>query len=160
MDNLFIYDTKIGKIAIEDNGKSITKLYLANSLNNNYLKALKDRICETKIIKIAEIQLDEYFDGKRTCFDLPLEPKGTDFQKMVWNELCNIQYGKTESYKGIAEKIGVPKAFRAVGMANNKNPIMIIIPCHRVIGSKGNLVGYAGGIEIKKKLLNIEKRKI
>ncbi len=90
---------------------------------------------------------------------MPLNPNGTVFQKKVWNALCNIPYGETRSYKQVAEAVGNNKASRAVGMANNKNPIMIVIPCHRVIGSNGSLVGYAGGLDIKEKLLFLENKK-
>ena len=97
------------------------------------------------------------YSGQRKEFDIPLAPQGTDFQKKVWKALQNINYGTTASYKEIAQKINNPKAVRAVGMANNQNPIAIIIPCHRVIGSNGKLVGYAGGLELKQKLLELEK---
>ena len=100
--------------------------------------------------------LKEYLEGKRKEFDIEINPKGTDFQKMVWKELLKIPYGETRSYKDIAARVNNPKGSRAVGMANNKNPIPIIIPCHRVIGSNGNLTGYAGGVNIKEKLLRIE----
>ncbi|RPI61177.1 MAG: methylated-DNA--[protein]-cysteine S-methyltransferase, partial [Ignavibacteriales bacterium] len=89
-------------------------------------------------------------------FDVPLDIEGTDFQKRVWNELRNIPYGKTISYKTLSEKLGDVKAIRAVGKANGQNPIAIIIPCHRVIGANGSLVGYAGGLDIKEKLLHLE----
>jgi methylated-DNA-[protein]-cysteine S-methyltransferase len=102
------------------------------------------------------IQLDQYFNKSRKTFNLKLNPKGTDFQQQVWSELQNIEYGQTNSYLDIAEKIGNPKASRAVGMANNKNPIPIIIPCHRVIGKNGSLVGFAGGLSVKQKLLELE----
>lgn len=105
-------------------------------------------------------QLAEYFDGTRTEFDLPLAPKGTPFQLKDWQALQSIPYGTTCSYKDIAEAIGCPKGFRAVGMANNKNPIIIIIPCHRVIGADGSLTGYDGGIHIKKFLLEHEGVKL
>ena len=98
-------------------------------------------------------------DGKRKSFDLPLKPEGTEFQKKVWNALLDIPYGETRSYKDIAVAIGNPKACRAVGMANNRNPISIIIPCHRVIGANGSLVGYGGGLPIKIELLNLETGK-
>jgi len=101
-------------------------------------------------------QLKEYFAGTRKEFDVTLDIEGTDFQKRVWNELRNIPYGKTISYKTLSEKLGDVKAIRAVGKANGQNPIAIIIPCHRVIGANGNLVGYAGGLDIKEKLLHIE----
>ncbi len=101
-------------------------------------------------------QLKEYFAGTRKEFDVTLDIEGTDFQKRVWNELRNIPYGKTISYKTLSEKLGDVNAIRAVGKANGQNPIAIIIPCHRVIGANGNLVGYAGGLDIKEKLLHIE----
>ena len=113
---------------------------------------------DTPLISSAKRQLDEYFQGKRKSFDLPLAPSGTQFQQKVWNALCTIPYGETRSYKEIAAQIQNPKGCRAVGMANNRNPIMIIIPCHRVIGSNGSLVGYAGGLDIKQWLLAHEKR--
>ena len=101
-------------------------------------------------------QLKEYFAGTRKDFDVPLDIEGTDFQKRVWNELRKIPYGKTISYKTLSEKLGDVKAIRAVGKANGQNPIAIIIPCHRVIGANGSLVGYAGGLAIKEKLLHLE----
>lgn len=102
-------------------------------------------------------QLDEYFAGKRKTFDLRLNPKGTPFQKKVWAALCEIPYGKTASYKEIAQAVGNPDAARAVGMACNKNPIAIVIPCHRVVGSNGALTGYASGLDRKKQLLEFEQ---
>jgi len=113
---------------------------------------------ETALIKKTYTQLEEYFKGERQTFDIRLSAQGTDFQKTVWKELQKIPYGKTATYKDIAKNIGNKNASRAVGMANNKNPIAIIIPCHRVIGSNGNLTGYAGGINIKKYLLDLEKQ--
>lgn len=104
-------------------------------------------------------QLDAYFNGELKEFNLPLNIEGTEFQQRVWQELMNIPYGETRSYKEVAEAIGNYKASRAIGMANNKNPIHIIIPCHRVIGSSGKLVGYAGGMDMKKGLLEMEQRK-
>lgn len=112
---------------------------------------------QPEIIKQATLQLLEYLDGKRTTFDLPLAPDGTDFQKKVWNMLLTIPYGKTLSYAQMAEKLGNPKVIRAAASANGKNPISIVIPCHRVIGSDGSLVGYGGGLENKRFLLNLEK---
>lgn len=102
-------------------------------------------------------QLDEYFTGKRKSFDLPLMLEGTEFQKSVWEALCEIPYGETRSYSDIAERIGKPKACRAVGMANHNNPVAIIVPCHRVIGKNGTLTGYAGGLDTKAGLLQFEK---
>jgi methylated-DNA-[protein]-cysteine S-methyltransferase len=109
-------------------------------------------------LKEAKNQLEEYFNSKRTKFNLPLSPKGTAFQKKVWDELLKIPYGKTTTYGEIASKIGNKNASRAVGGANNKNPIPIFIPCHRVIGKSGNLTGYALGLDIKEKLLKLEQK--
>ncbi len=101
-------------------------------------------------------QLEEYFAGKRRTFDLPLDPVGTEFQRKVWEALQAIPYGARRTYGEIAAVVGNPKASRAVGMANNRNPIMIIIPCHRVVGADGALTGYAGGLEMKQTLLELE----
>ena len=105
-------------------------------------------------------QLRVYFAGKLEEFDLPLAPEGTPFQQKVWRELCEIPYGETISYGELARRIGNPNASRAVGLANGSNPIPIIIPCHRVIGSNGKLTGYGGGLPIKEKLLALEKRQL
>lgn len=118
----------------------------------------KTKQSENEITKRTIKQIDEYLNGKRKVFDLPVYMDGTEYQKSVWNALIKIPYGDVRSYKEIAKKIGKEKAVRAVGSANNKNKIMIVIPCHRVIGSDGKLVGYAGGLEKKKILLEIEKK--
>lgn len=110
-----------------------------------------------EVLITAKIQLDEYFSGERREFDIPLEPEGTQFQKKVWDALIGIPYGVTRSYSEIADGVGSPKAARAVGMANHVNPIPIIIPCHRVVGKSGRLVGYAGGLDMKTALLELEK---
>lgn len=152
MKNLLVIDTVIGKIGIAEDGKSITNLYFdSNTIPEGF------DLKETLLLKEAAKQLSEYFSGKRKTFELPLAPSGTEFQKKVWDTLKQIPYGETMSYGEVAKKIGNDKACRAVGMANNKNPIPIIIPCHRVIGSNGKLVGYGGGLDIKKKLLELEQ---
>jgi len=107
-------------------------------------------------LKEAYRQLSEYFRGERLAFSLPLNPNGTDFQRSVWHSLTKIPFGTTASYKAVAASIGCPGGARAVGMANNKNPLPIVVPCHRVIGVTGSLVGYASGIAIKRRLLAIE----
>ena len=106
----------------------------------------------------AEQQLMEYFEGVRTVFDLPYQVNGTDFQKSVWDALAKIPYGTVKTYGTIAKEIGLVKASRAVGGACNKNPIAIVIPCHRVVGSNGNLTGFAGGLTVKETLLQLEQR--
>ena len=110
-----------------------------------------------RILKQAEVEINEYFSGIRTSFSVPMVPEGTDFQLSVWEELKKIPYATTISYGELAKRIGNPKASRAVGAANGKNPLSIVVPCHRVIGSSGKLTGFAGGIKVKSQLLNIEK---
>lgn len=112
---------------------------------------------KTDVIQQCINELREYFKGNRQEFNVPIRMEGTDFQKNVWKELCTVQYGNTASYKEVAIKIGNPNASRAVGGANNKNPIGIIVPCHRIIGTNKKLVGYAGGVDKKEWLLNHEK---
>jgi methylated-DNA-[protein]-cysteine S-methyltransferase len=152
MKNIFVYETEIGKLAIADNGKAITELYFKNKIDVE-----GKNIEETELIKKAFNEFKEYLSGARKNFDIPLEPEGTEFQLKVWEALKSIPYGETCSYKDIAEKVGSPKAYRAVGLANNKNPISIFIPCHRVIGSNGKLIGYGGGLDVKEFLLKLEK---
>lgn len=129
-------------------------------INIQFTQPQKALLQTTELLSMATIQLDEYIQGKRTTFSLPFKLTGTPFQLAVWKELQNIPYGQTTSYKEIAQKINKPKAYRAVGMANNKNPLPIIIPCHRVIGSNGKLIGYAGGLKLKNYLLELEKSHI
>ncbi|MBP2637471.1 MAG: cysteine methyltransferase [Firmicutes bacterium] len=150
---IYFYETDIGKIGIAEKNGSITNLYFAN---DNLPKDVE--IYEAPILKEAAQQLKSYLAGTLTNFSLPLEPGGTAFMKQVWGSLCEIPYGKTASYKSIAEKIGNPNAARAVGLANNRNPIPIFIPCHRVVGANGALVGYRGGLELKNKLIKMEIR--
>jgi methylated-DNA-[protein]-cysteine S-methyltransferase len=103
-------------------------------------------------------QIHEYFRGERQHFDFPLDLRGTDFQKRCWQALLEIPYGETRSYADIARAVGSPHAFRAVGMANNRNPVAIVVPCHRVLASDGTLCGYGGGLDVKQRLLDLEKR--
>lgn len=152
MKNIFFYQTDIGEIGIAENGNAITNLYFERiDLKDNF------NLNETKLIKEAYSQLKSYLLGDIKNFTLPLQPEGTDFMMKVWSSLILIPYGKTCTYGEIAKSIGNEKASRAVGLANNRNPIPIFIPCHRVIGTNGKLVGYSGGIDIKKYLLNLEK---
>lgn len=143
-------DTPFGKLlAAEENGK-LVRLSLSGQPNEEWA-------CQkTPVIEMTKKQLSEYFCGKRIVFEVPLAPKGTDFQKRVWQELLKIPYGETRTYGQIAALTGNPKASRAVGMANHRNPIMILIPCHRVIGRSGKLTGYAGGLWMKESLLKLE----
>jgi methylated-DNA-[protein]-cysteine S-methyltransferase len=152
--HLWFYDTSLGRIAIaEENGK-ITNLILPGEFVSPEM-----RMEETETLKKAAGQLMEYLQGKRTVFDMPLAPEGTAFQRQVWEALLEIPYGETYSYGKLARDIGKPGAARAVGMANNRNPIPVIIPCHRVIGADGSLTGYGGGLPMKERLLALEKGK-
>ena len=150
MEKICFYDTPVGKLIIGEEKDCITCVTWTQ-LPESYLQE------ETELILECRNQLDEYFAGKRKTFDLPLAPKGTAFQQKVWSALQEIPYGEVCTYKDIAVAIGNPKGCQAVGGANGKNPIAIIIPCHRVIGKNGKLVGYAGGMENKKFLLGLEK---
>lgn len=153
MKYLFYYDSEIGRVCIGEEDNYITNLYFRDE------NGIKDfEVKETPLIKEAKRQLDEYFAGDRKEFDLPLKAIGTDFQEKVWKELQEIPYGETKSYGDIAASIGIPKGPRAVGLANNRNPISIFIPCHRVIGKNGKLVGYGGGLDLKEFLLDLEKK--
>jgi methylated-DNA-[protein]-cysteine S-methyltransferase len=144
------YSSPIGLIEITGNEEGITTLYFVDKITNNTTKihpALKECV----------YQLEEYFKGIRKEFGLKLNPKGSDFQKKVWNQLNTIPFGKTKSYLEISKQIGDSNAARAVGSANGSNPVSILIPCHRVIGSTGKLIGYGGGLWRKEWLLNHEK---
>lgn len=150
---LFTYQTLVGDLAIAEKNGCITHVFF----QTEDLPA-EAEIEETDVLQEAARQLEQYFAGELQEFDLPLAPEGTEFRKDVWNALCDVPYGRTASYKDIATAVGNDKASRAVGLANNKNPIPIIVPCHRVIGSDGQLVGYAGGLDLKKQLLELEQR--
>ena len=151
MKKVYYYNSYLGKIGIAEENNKITDVFFENDkLEGKYI------INETDVLRQAALQLEEYFQGKRKTFSLDLAPEGTDFMKKVWKELSNIPYGQTVCYKDIAIAIGNEKACRAVGMANNRNPIPIFIPCHRVIGKNGALVGYSSGVDIKVKLLELE----
>jgi methylated-DNA-[protein]-cysteine S-methyltransferase len=157
INNKFVIKLGIAEDSCKTSGKAASKTAICGVFLNT-VKAPKgyDKK-ETPLIKKAALQFGEYFKGKLKSFNLPLTMQGTDFQMKVWNALKNIPYGKTISYGELAAMIGNPKACRAVGMANNRNPIAIIVPCHRVIGHDGSLTGYGGGLELKQKLLELEK---
>lgn len=141
--------TPIGWITLETLGDAVSKISFGK---------IGKEIGSSDLTDKAILELDEYFAGKRDSFSVKLAPQGTDFQRRVWDALKQIPYGVLPCYSDIAEKIGRPTAARAVGMANNKNPIAIMIPCHRVIGRNGDLTGYAGGLDAKRKLLDLEVR--
>ena len=145
-------ETPLGPVGLVENGSALTHLFFGSAGRP------ADTIEEgTPLLIEASKQLAEYFAGRRKVFDLPLAPFGTDFQRLVWNALRDIPYGETISYGEVAESIGHDRAFRAVGQANNRNPIAIIIPCHRVVGRGGELTGYGGGLDTKEYLLRLEQ---
>lgn len=144
------YDSPIGLLLIQGTHQRLEHI--------TFVAEKKYVACKNELLEKTILQLNEYFRGQRMVFDLPLEMIGTNFQMKVWEALKQIDYGETYSYKEVAEKIKHPKAYRAVGSANNRNKLPIIIPCHRVIGTKGDLTGYAVGIWRKKWLLDHEKK--
>lgn len=151
MKSYFYYESPIETLTLTSEGENLIGLDFGKV-------QIEGKEEKTKVIQDAIDQLEEYFQGKRKHFDLPLKFYGTEFQKKCWNALITIPYGETRSYKDISEIVNCPKGYRAVGLANNKNPIAIIAPCHRVIGSDGKLVGFGGGLDKKEFLLNLEKK--
>ena len=143
-------DTPIGILELKGDDAGIASVLFMDDASEKATSEIP------KNLKDAALQLKEYFDGNRNSFNLILSPKGTDFQKRVWDELQQIQFGKTETYQKMANRLGDPKVIRAAASANGKNPISIIIPCHRVIGTDGSLTGYASGLHRKKWLLDHE----
>lgn len=155
MDSIYnIYPTQVGELLLISRDEA---LCYVSPLKEKH-PPLPQQKGDSPLLDEAIKQLSSFFAGELTRFDLPLTYEGTDFQKQVWEALLEIPYGETRSYKQIAERINNPKAVRAVGLANNRNPISFIIPCHRVIGADGSLVGYGGGLELKKWLLAMEER--
>ncbi|MCF8278162.1 MAG: methylated-DNA--[protein]-cysteine S-methyltransferase [Flavobacteriales bacterium] len=148
--NVGFVKSPIGWLKITQENGALSEVHFVDDDANNYAEPTDG------ILKVCSLQLTEYFEGRRTVFDIPLAPIGTDFQKTVWKELQSIPFGKTISYMDMAKRLGDPKVIRAAGTANGKNPIAIIIPCHRVVGSDGSLTGYAGGLKRKQWLLEHE----
>ena len=142
----FTYPTPLGPMTLASDGTAVTHVLFGTHV-------LEGRAAPSELTNRTANELQEYLAGKRTAFDIPLAPAGTDFQRAVWKALQNIPYGQTRSYADIAAVVGNPKATRAVGSANNRNPIAVLIPCHRVVGANGKLTGYAGGLALKQRLL-------
>lgn len=151
-----VFKTDLAEIEIEASPKGVRRLSLKRTSKSD--SASIGPQAALKVARLAQKQLTQYLNGVRKEFDLPLDLQGTPFQMKVWQQLRAIPFGETRTYGELAKKIGNPKAARAVGMANNRNPIAIVVPCHRVVGSNGALVGYAGGLGLKKSLLEIEGR--
>lgn len=150
-------ESPIGRLLLTSDGTSLTGLYMEPHRHGPTSTEGWMRDDEAAPFPTARKQLEAYFAGELQEFDVPLAPQGTPFQQRVWNELCNIPFGQTWSYGELARRIGQPTASRAVGLANGKNPISVIVPCHRVIGANGKLVGYGGGLDRKSTLLQLER---
>lgn len=150
----FLMESPIGTLTLVSSDGVLSGLYMRACRHGPGANGLGERV--QRGFEQAEVELREYFERKRSLFTIPLAMHGTDFQKAVWSRLCAIPFGETRTYGQIAEEIGNPKSVRAVGMANGRNPISIVVPCHRVIGSDGSLTGYGGGLERKKFLLELE----
>lgn len=148
-------DSPIGPLTLAGYGHVLTHLRM---VDQTYEPNRTDRLPDDRAFPEAVDQLGEYFAGERTDFDLELSMTGTEFQRRVWRALTTIPYGETRSYGEIADQIGAPGAARAVGLANGRNPIAIVVPCHRVIGANGSLTGYGGGLARKRSLLELEKK--
>lgn len=153
MSRTLQYDSPIGPLVLQCDGSALVGIWLPGSADAPHATAGP---ADTAPLKAAVQQLTAYFAGQRTTFDLPLALRGTAFQMRVWDQLKAIPHGETISYGELARRVGSPAAARAVGAANGRNPLPIVIPCHRVIGANGKLVGYGGGLAIKEALLKIE----
>lgn len=147
-------DSPIGPLTLAGEGSTLTNLRM---VEQTYEPDRADWLLDDRAFPDAAEQLDAYFAGELQEFDLPLRLSGTEFQRRVWNALRTIPYGETRTYGEIAQQIGAPTAFRAVGLANGHNPIAVIVPCHRVIGANGSLTGFGGGLERKSALLELER---
>ena len=152
-----IYDSPIGELLLTSQAGELTGLFIVGQKHAPRIEA--DWVADELQFEFATCQLDEYFRGSRREFDLPLKLVGTDFQRRVWNQLTQIPYGTTTNYGQLAKRIDNPRGSRAVGLANGRNPISIIVPCHRVVGINGDLTGYGGGLEAKRWLLNFETKR-
>jgi methylated-DNA-[protein]-cysteine S-methyltransferase len=150
----FLMESPLGTLTLVNTNGVLSGLYMPDHLRGPKADSLGSQT--TSGFGIVRAQLDEYFERKRVHFDLPIALHGTTFQQSVWNLLQTIPYGETRSYGELADSLGNRRAIRAVGLANGRNPISIIIPCHRVVGSNGSLTGYAGGLERKRRLLELE----
>lgn len=151
----------VGRLTLVAKENSLAAILWENDSPTRVRLARMEENSQDSTLLLTEQQLTEYFEGSRTRFDLPLAAaEGTDFQQAVWTALATIPYGETRSYRDIAIQIARPKAVRAVGAANGRNPLSIVIPCHRVIGASGNLTGFAGGIPAKITLLDLEQSRL
>ena len=147
--NRIVFDAPVGPLGLEEEGGVLRRLYLPN-------QPAEPAGEETPVLARGRAELLEYFRGERRAFTVPLEPRGTPFQRRVWDALAAVPWGETVTYGALARQIGSPGAVRAVGQANHRNPLPIFLPCHRVVGADGSLTGYAGGLDMKRFLLELE----
>lgn len=157
-DSWWVVSTPFGEMVVAGDDDVVHLVLLPNAAAEALASLGGERRTRRKALARTEQQFEEYFAGGRRNFELPLEPRGTVFQQSVWWALADIPYGETASYADIAQRVGRPTACRAVGLANGSNPLPLVLPCHRVIGSSGKLVGYGGGLELKQQLLEFERR--
>ena len=152
MKYAWFYQTPLGEVGIAEEGGAVTNLFFGKTVRPQSFE-----LRQTPLLEQAGPEPDAYFRGTRQAFGIPLRPEGTPFERAVWELLLTIPYGETATYGELAKRLGKPAACRAVGRANGRNPISILIPCHRVIGANGKLTGYAGGIPAKEFLLKLER---
>jgi len=157
--------TRVGTIRVAATPRGVCKIALGQETAEDFFHWIERRVGHaprkpqrSRLVALALDQITEYLEGRRREFDLPLDVHGTDFQRQVWAAVSAIPYGETRSYIEIAQAIGQPRAAHAVGAANRANPLPLVVPCHRVIGADGSLTGYGGGLDLKRKLLEMEKR--
>jgi methylated-DNA-[protein]-cysteine S-methyltransferase len=157
--HLVLEPTPVGPLTLVAVGEALVAVWMEDQRHHPGAIAYGEpAAADHPVLARAAAQLEEYFDGRRTDFDLPLAPEGTEFQRRVWAELLRIPYGETATYGELARRLGNPTGSRAVGLANGRNPIGIVVPCHRVVGSGGDLTGYGGGLPRKRLLLDLEAR--
>jgi O-6-methylguanine DNA methyltransferase len=161
METLFVFhaSSRVGPLFVAASDKGLVRLEFEGRVQKINPTTIQLRESKTALVPYLR-ELDEYFAGERREFSFPLDLRGTEFQLACWNALLDIPYGETRSYRDIAQAIGHPHAYRAVGMSNNRNPVAIVVPCHRVIASSGSLCGYGGGLDLKRTLLDLEQAKI
>lgn len=150
-------ETPFGRMLLVGSDRALSHVLLPNATAEAVVRLDPSREGMPAAVAEGEVQVKEYFAGARRAFELPLAPRGTEFQRAVWFALAEIGYGETVSYGDIARRVGRPTAYRAVGITNGRNPLPLVLPCHRVIGSNGKLVGFGGGLELKEQLLSFER---
>ena len=154
------YESPIGQVLLTASESALTGLHFVGEKYYPGISPTWHYDASFAVIRLAVLQLDEYFSGDRKSFDIAVAPQGTEFQRQVWKTLSALRYGETATYSQLAQRLGNPSAVRAVGAANGRNPISIVIPCHRVIGADGSLTGYAGGLARKAALLRLEAARL